>query len=200
MTPLLQDRTLPYVMLDSREPWKQEILTAVHEIYNIRCKPVAPLRTQGLFCQIWSVIFEHAEHCRRDLQMGTQDKGLSTLKIMLAYIHDHYRERITVDDLAQAGYISKSYCTNLFRKHLHNSPINYIIKYRLELSEELLTNSTMTITNISYQVGFSSSSFFIETFRKFYGCTPLEYRRDHWKGELQAQIDAMTDETTDNKL
>lgn len=190
--PLLEDKALPYVLLDGDDPWKQEVVGCIKEIYDSRDKSSAALRIQSLFCRIWVHVFEHAEHCRKDLQRdNAEEKTLTTLKAILSYIHEHYRDRITLEDLARAGFVSKSHCMTLFRQHLHDSPIKYLIKYRLKLSEDLLANSTATITNVAYQVGFSGASFYIETFRKYYGCTPLEYRRDHWREKTRAQTDAM---------
>lgn len=180
VSPLLSDPSLPCIPLQGETPWKRDVINAVHEMYNCWNTPAGPLRVQSLLCGIWANVYENAEHCRRHIQkQRAQDKGLDALRLMTRYIHEHYQDKVTLEDLARAGFVSRSQCINLFREHLHDSPINYLISYRVELSVRLLVESARTVADIAYQVGFSSPSFFVSTFRKRFGCTPLEYRKDY---------------------
>lgn len=72
--------------------------------------------------------------------------------------------------------MSQSTCCNIFRRQLHQSPISFVTEYRLKKSIELICSSDLTITEISYEVGFSGASYFAETFRRHFGCAPTEYR------------------------
>ena len=56
------------------------------------------------------------------------------------------------------------------------SPVDYLRYYRIEKSLEILRGTDNTITEIAYETGFSGASYFAETFRKYIGCSPLQFR------------------------
>lgn len=81
VAPLLSDSPLPYIHLRSGVPWEREVLDCIQEIYDIRDKPTARLRIQGLFSQIWAAVLENAEPCRKHFaNQKKQDKKLNALK------------------------------------------------------------------------------------------------------------------------
>ena len=96
---------------------------------------------------------------------------------MLAFIHNHYKDKITVAQIADAIGVSEREAMRSFRKSLHQSPIEYLISYRLNEAKKMLRDSELSITEICYQCGFSDSSYFGKVFRKAYGVTPREYRK-----------------------
>ena len=96
---------------------------------------------------------------------------------MLAYLYQHYPEKIQVADLAQAAFTSQRECYRLFSQCLHCSPVEYLIRYRLQMACLKLTNSQESLTAISQACGFGSSSYFGKLFLRQYGCTPSAYRR-----------------------
>lgn len=184
VTPILSDSSLPYILLHSSVPWEREVLDCIQEIYDMREKPTAKLRIHGLFDQIWATILENAEQCRKHFaSQKRQYKKLNALKKMIDFIHVHYMEKISVGDIAAAGIMSKSSCLGLFKRYLNDTPVNFLINYRLKLGAQLLQNSDMTVTNISYQAGFANVSYFVEAFHKVYGCQPLEYRKKYARKE-----------------
>ena len=178
VTPLLSDSSLPYIHLRSSVPWEREALDCIQEIYDIREKPTARLRIQGLFSQIWAAVLENAEQSRKHFaSQKKQDKKLNALKKMIDFIHSHYMDKIAVEDIAAAGIMSKSSCLSLFKRYLNDTPVNFLINYRLKLGAQLLRDSDMSVTNIAYQAGFANVSYFVEAFHKVYRCQPLEYRK-----------------------
>ncbi len=91
---------------------------------------------------------------------------------------------MTLEGIARAGSVSKSTCCKVFHKYSSQSPLNYLIEFRLRKGMELLRSTDMTVTEICYDVGFSSPSYFSESFRRSFGCTPLGYRKTrNTKGE-----------------
>ena len=96
---------------------------------------------------------------------------------MAEYIHNHYDEAISLDDIALAGNVSRSQASKLFNQYAKLSPISYLNTYRLELSRDLLRNSDDAISVIALKCGFSEQSYYNRLFLREYGCTPLEYRK-----------------------
>ncbi len=111
---------------------------------------------------------EHAQH---------QPHERYEAKTMLAYLHEHYSERISLDDVSAHVHISKSECCRLFHASYGCSIFTYLSDYRLQKSILLLSDSQLSVLEISDLCGFNSTSYFIKTFREKVGMTPLQYRR-----------------------
>lgn len=92
------------------------------------------------------------------------------------YIDRNYATKISIDDLAELTHLNKYYLIHSFNKYLGSSPINYLCQKRIEITKELLTNSDLSISEISQSAGFSSQSYFAQCFLKMTGLTPREYR------------------------
>lgn len=95
------------------------------------------------------------------------------------YIDTNYFENITLDSLANQTNLNKFYISHLFKDALGISPINYLNSKRLSVCKTLLKTSSLSISEISETVGFSSQSYFTQTFKKFTNMTPNQYRRLH---------------------
>ena len=89
---------------------------------------------------------------------------------------NNYNQKIKIDLLAKELGICRSEICKLFKNELHTTFTEYLTKLRIEKAIELLNSSEANITQISEIVGFNSSSYFSETFKKFYNITPLEYK------------------------
>ena len=103
------------------------------------------------------------------------------VQVMLVFIHTHYSEDISLQDIADAGLISIAQCNRCFNQMLNITPYEYLIQYRLTKAMSLLQDATLNITEISDQVGFNNVTHFIQVFKKKYGISPKKYRmEDHF--------------------
>lgn len=93
------------------------------------------------------------------------------------YIDDHYKEDITVDTLANVAFLSRSYLIHIFTKEYGEPPISYLVKRRVEESRYLLAKTDYSILEIGLMVGFTSGSYFSQSFRRLEGISPKEFRR-----------------------
>ena len=97
---------------------------------------------------------------------------------MMHFISNSYQQKITLDDIASSGNISKSLCNTLFHKYVGESPINYLMHLRARKVAELLRSGNMSMTEIAALTGFGGVSYMSETFRKFFGKSPRDYRKN----------------------
>jgi AraC family transcriptional regulator len=95
----------------------------------------------------------------------------------IEYIHAHYCENIQIDTLAILAQQSKYHFIRSFKQWTKFSPYQYILRLRMEKAKHMLLYSTKTITEISYDVGFSSPSQFYRVFHKHVSCSPQQYRK-----------------------
>lgn len=86
-------------------------------------------------------------------------------------------EKIELNDLAKEVNLSKSTCCREFKKYMNCTIFEYIINYRLVASSNLLITTNNSISDIAYQCGFGSTSYFIEKFKMKTGVSPSIYRR-----------------------
>ena len=125
--------------------------------------------------EIWLALFDLV---RGDLEANRRtDASDEKLKAMMGFIHAHYQEAISVEDIAKAAHISKRVCFRLFKENLHMTPLEFLNGYRLRKACQRLANTKDSVTQIAYSCGIGSSSYFGKLFRERYGCTPAAYRK-----------------------
>lgn len=113
--------------------------------------------------------------------MPRDNAGILT-KIM-AYIRYNFKEHLTVSDIANEFGMSADYISRYFKKHTNQTLKDYILSMRLEYAIRLLKTSSLDISQISYESGFSSPSYFSKLFLEYTGKRPLEF-----KSELDIQL------------
>ncbi|MBQ3836241.1 MAG: helix-turn-helix transcriptional regulator, partial [Treponema sp.] len=101
----------------------------------------------------------------------------SRLKAMMLFIDERYKERITLSDIATAGGVSQSLCNQIFNKLTEKSPIEYLAQYRCRKVADLLVSSGMSMPEIADMTGFTGASYMAETFKKYFGQSPRDYKK-----------------------
>ena len=116
----------------------------------------------GKICRLYSPVISSG----KDLQM----------QFAMLYIQNHFRENISLTDVAQATNYSVNYFSNKFKGYTGVSFKNYIIGLRLSLACKLLERTKFSVTDICTQCGFHDLSNFFACFKRQYGMPPKEYR------------------------
>ena len=105
-------------------------------------------------------------------------------KLIAVYLFDeteilHYRQQITIGQLAGMSHMSDGHFCRLFKKYTFKTPVQYINRVRLSAAMDLLLESDRKVLDIAFDTGFNSLSYFIGVFKQSMGCTPTEFRRQH---------------------
>ena len=95
----------------------------------------------------------------------------------MAYLHEHYAQPISREDLARHVNMNEDYLTFCFRKELGMTPIAYLNRYRINRAKQLLATRPLNITEVALEVGFYDHSYFSRVFRREVGMSPDAYRR-----------------------
>ncbi len=103
------------------------------------------------------------------------------LKDVKNYLDSHFRENISLDDLASVFYIDKYYLTRRFKQQYGCTIIGYIQQLRITHAKHLLRFSAFSIEEIALQCGVEDPNYFARLFKKIEGMTPGEFRRS-WAG------------------
>lgn len=93
------------------------------------------------------------------------------------YIDMHFKETLTLEQLADEVHMNKYYLSHAFKREYGVSPINYMISRRVEESKYLLAETDLPMSQISQLLGFSSLSYFSQVFRRSQNISPMEYRK-----------------------
>ena len=102
--------------------------------------------------------------------------GKKIIKEALDYIEKHYCENISLIDVAEAISISKNYLSNLFKKELGITLINYVTNLRIEEAKRLLRQGNLKMYEVAMSVGYSDYAYFSQLFKKHTGTTLSAYK------------------------
>lgn len=159
-------RAIPVVVISARALTEEEMARLNHS--------VAAVLHKGMFTSA-----ETLAHIRDALERRQRLRGEAQrlTRQAMAYIHEHYREPVSREDIARHIGVSEGYLSRCFTQETGLSLIQYLTRYRVQQARQLLTSTDMTITEIALEVGFSDSNYFSRVFRREVGVAPLTYRR-----------------------
>lgn len=106
-----------------------------------------------------------------------KENGNPIVAAIKNYISINPSRKLSLSDIADYCHYSVSRIAAVFKKETGRSIINYILDVRINKSKGLLAEGLISLEDIAYEVGFSDVNYFIRTFKKLTGSTPLQYRK-----------------------
>ena len=104
--------------------------------------------------------------------------GRNTIeKEMISYIQQNFMEKISLKEFSEQFHLSEKYISRYFKEHFHITLSQYITHLRLAHAKQLLQDTDIPVTEIAMQSGYQNVSYFIRSFKKTYGVSPLKYRK-----------------------
>lgn len=97
----------------------------------------------------------------------------------IKYIQLHYKESITVEQIAKVIGLNRSHLYKLFIRYTKTSPREYLLNLRLEQACNLLKESNLSISKIAFSCGFNDAYYFSRLFKEKKSESPTEYRNSH---------------------
>ncbi len=180
VAPIVDSKNPPYIKLFSSIPWQREILRLADSAWNQGAyeRKDYPINVRSSLTNTFKIIKDHLELLVNESKYTDKfQRDELRIKKALAFIENNYFSNITIDDIAKSVGISVSSCLRLFKNVLDTTPVNYLVKLRLQKAvDALLNNTDKNINEIAYSCGFSDASYFNRCFKKEYGITPKEYR------------------------
>lgn len=147
-----------------------ELIRALSQLPEYALHPVINLGLKELS----AMLIKEIER-KKKATKPTGDKN--ELDFIVEYIQEHLTEDISVDFLTEHLYMSKASLYRYFRKNFNTTPRNFINHERLKQARELMQyDPNKSVHDISVEVGFNHTSYFIKVFKDFYGVTPKQFQ------------------------
>lgn len=186
MLPVTNSQSMRVVDFSSNPKAVTLIRNIIHTNYE---KSYAyELITKDYLLQLWLLLLEHHHSLSQTADAYPVNQQISLdetrVKEAITFITQHFAENITLEEIAGSIHISKSECCRCFKRCLGCSPFEYLLKYRIYSSTDLLSNpkNNLSISEIAMQTGFNSSSYYNKIFRKYMGCTPSQFKKQRKEG------------------
>ncbi|MFD2369924.1 bifunctional transcriptional activator/DNA repair enzyme AdaA [Brevibacillus sp. GCM10020057] len=146
------------------------------------CKSKAPNRENvQVFANARQALAARFRPCKRCKPTGQRLPDREWVEQITQYIDDHFRERLTLEMLADACHGSPYHLHRTFKRITGVTPVEYVQQTRIRAAQELLVRTGESVAAISSMVGMHNTPYFMTLFKKFTGRTPTEYRQMNQK-------------------
>jgi AraC family transcriptional activator of pobA len=174
---------LPLLGLAGALKWKLgryeqalERVQALHREWSER-QPYADVMAEAMLMELLTI-------CNRERDRGVvSDHKHRYVEHMKKYVQEHYREKVTKDDLGAYVRLSPNYAATLFREVTGQTISEYVHGVRIKTALHLLVDSRLTVAEISEFLGYGDVSYFHRVFKRLTGRNPSE-----WMAERPADI------------
>lgn len=177
LNPVTQNKHLELICLRGETDVQRKILSKLRQLSRLQEQPDAEFQTRNLLSEIWLLLLEEIQTIDSPVLHGHQ-KNQDRILTMLSFLQENFSEKLTLEDIANAASISTRECLRCFRDSIHQSPMEYLIDYRVQMSKKLLETTDLSITDIALGCGFNSNSYFTKIFHRTCGKTPNAYRKE----------------------
>lgn len=143
-------------------------LLADHEHKHEAANPLDMLQNQIRFQQLLLTIWE-APAAQAVVESS------HPIDQTLSYIHEHYAQSLSLADLANKAGLTPRYYTELFKKNVGKSPIEYLTGYRMDQAKKLLWDSKKRLREVAQLVGYEDEFYFSRRFKQQVGVSPTVF-------------------------
>ncbi|PKM55867.1 MAG: AraC family transcriptional regulator [Firmicutes bacterium HGW-Firmicutes-5] len=113
-----------------------------------------------------------------NLTQALDKTNIERLQKVFDYVDEHFDQEISIQDMAKLCAVSYSYFSRFFKSAMNRNFSAYVNFIRISKAESLLTTSELSVTDIALNVGFSTTSYFIEQFKLYKNMTPKRFRNN----------------------
>lgn len=157
--------------------WQKSILDRLLHIANLYQSETDYYEYEVMkeLITVWTLLLSNIS---AEITFGGGTTKNKLIKEIIDYIQQNYADEIRLDDISNAVSYSTGECCRAFRAGTGKTIFGYIKEYRVKRSMDLLVNTGLSVSDIAYSTGFSSTSYFIKCFKEISGTTPLRYRSE----------------------
>lgn len=176
LDPVLKDQSVEILIIHEDTESGREFLDVLHRLTRLYGQENTEFEVRSLLSKGWLAMMREIE-VQKQSRKATPQHAYERMRNMLSYVHGHYGEKITVEGIAARGNVSTRECIRSFKNTVHDTPTEYLIRYRIEQAKRMLRETELPITEIAFRVGFQNSAYFSKTFKIHTQTTPKEFRK-----------------------
>ena len=185
LNPVIQNRNLDILPIRGQTVLQRQLLQKIRQLSVLQAQQDVEFQTRNLVSEIWLLLLE--EFKNTSVKSNTA-KNQDRILTMLAYIQENYAKKLTLQDIADASAVSTRECLRCFQTSIRQSPMEYLIEYRLQAAAKLLETTNLPVSEIAMRTGWGSSSYFTKMFRQIRGKTPNAHRKEYLALQKQTVI------------
>lgn len=162
---------------------EDELAEKMDRVYELYCQGESvesKVRVFAAVCELIAILIEKCKINKTVVPIKEQ-KYRERMERIIEYLNEHYREKLSQQELAEKFHFSREYFSKFFKRQTGITFKQYIMRYRLEKAKDELLRTDHSILDIALDNGFSSETQFISGFKGIYGLTPLRYRKSYGK-------------------
>lgn len=151
-----------------------------HVALSMRLEPVFRYHgdTEQHFEQFTEQVRSYLRRLANDANAGRSEKNTEFAERFYTWLSEHYREEISLDDIADYVGLTPAYCSAMIKETTGTSFSKSLIGMRIGKAKELLLNTKKKIYEIAMETGYSDVKYFNRVFKKETGITPVHYRKE----------------------
>ena len=168
----------PSTLTQLVQRFEKEVLICLNDVVRL----LSTIKVSNLEALLPFVTLK--ERVRSEVQSDSQalisNKELASyrqeIQQIIQYIHEFYRDKITLQSLADLVVLNEAYLSRLFKRETGRTINHYLNEVRIYHAKSLLRHEEMMIKEIAQSVGIKDQLYFNRVFRKYYGMSPSDYR------------------------
>ncbi|WP_139996578.1 response regulator transcription factor [Paenibacillus paridis] len=145
-------------------------------VFGERTLPISEIRSHFRLCAVQRL--EEGSHQLVAAMRGVRDtQTMRKIELVKQYIREHFTKDINLQELAEQVDMNKTYMCTLFKQETGITVWNYIVAERMQKARSLLLETSFKVYEIANEIGYEDVPYFSQNFKKYYGMTPLDYKR-----------------------
>jgi AraC-like DNA-binding protein len=178
LTPFLYEGHVDFVFSESEFDHILGVIRLLHELHHHRTLGTLERIRGALLELIGFTVERHADQLQalsgsRVYMQGRTD----ALRRVLKFIDEHLQRDISLNEVAEAAFLSPNYLSQLLKKQTGMAFVEWLTVRRMERAQHLLSHTTERIFEVANAVGFADEAYFTRRFRQRFGQSPSEYRK-----------------------
>ena len=144
---------------------------------NIKAEPADAMRSDGTALLMLADLIQFFSVYTPLTDAPSTPHSNDTIRRIISYVMQHYKDPITLEDMASETGFSKEYFCRFFKQHLNITFLQYVNEVRISHAGRLLSSTDLPIQEVMRESGFTNQTVFNRLFKETYGITPRQMRK-----------------------
>ena len=150
---------------------------------NVTNESTSAMRSDGTALLMLADLIRYFSVYSLPEMTAAPDPSNDTIREIITYVNEHYTEKLSLDDVSARVGFSREYFCRFFKQHMGITFLRYLNEVRISHAGRLLTSTSLSISEVMNESGFTNQTLFNRLFKEIYGASPRQIRssaaKDH---------------------